>query len=138
MTTQCDNRQLLKEWMTGLYYITDKQWESIVDRLYSGSYSDANDCWITKHNPRQSGYVTMGALSYTIDYVHRLSYRVHVHCLYSPLDIAHMCKNRSCFNPQHIRQVPHYINLQHIVPTYPTTIQDTLELVHYLDMLENA
>jgi len=44
--------------------------------------------------------------------VHRLSYEKNVGLIPENMEIDHICKNRSCINPNHLRIVTHIENLK--------------------------
>jgi hypothetical protein len=72
-------------------------------------------CWnyLGKHNP--NGYAAMSVGStqdgtQRDEYVHRLAYELWVGPIPSGLQIDHLCRNKGCFNPEHLEPVTHTEN----------------------------
>ena len=70
-------------------------------------------CWDWPYGLSSEGY---GRL--TIDgrrwYAHRWSFTQHVHAIPSKLQIDHLCRNRACFNPYHLRAVTAQQNMENL------------------------
>lgn len=78
------------------------EWE----RLLRHRVIDANGCWIADVGSDNKGYRYIGrAGSGRKIYAHRLAYERLVGPLTHGLTIDHLCRNRSCFNPQHLEQI---------------------------------
>ena len=83
----------------------------IVD-LFDGpgiSVTDAG-CWIGLGTANGNGYTSI-RISGKKHYVHRLSYEVHVGPIPQGLVIDHLCRNRACFNPEHLEPVSNEENI---------------------------
>lgn len=67
------------------------------------------DCWIWKGKKTSGGY---GISSYNgkITTTHRISYQIHKGEIPKDLVIDHLCRNRSCVNPDHLEAVTQSIN----------------------------
>lgn len=71
----------------------------------------SNECWIPKLKKNKSGYCIF-TVKRTNEYLaHRLSYSFFVEDLIDGMVIDHICKNRACCNPTHLRQVTQYFNV---------------------------
>lgn len=71
------------------------------DLAFSEKIVKNGDCleWHGYVNPNGYGY-------YQNKYVHRLAYEEHVGTILPGLTIDHICKNRRCVNPDHLRMMP--------------------------------
>jgi len=64
-----------------------------------------NECWIPNLKKRKDGY-TVFTIKRTKEYFgHRLAYSIFKGDLIDGLVIDHICRNKSCCNPDHLRQV---------------------------------
>ncbi len=80
-------------------------------RIHEYSETDENGCWVwTAAKTAEDGY---GKLSVegTLTPAHRASYEVFVGPIPDGLDIDHLCRNRSCVNPEHLEPVTRRENL---------------------------
>jgi len=75
-----------------------------------------NGCWEWKayKNPEGYGKVTLyhGEDGYSSYYTHRLVYQSLVGPIPEGMEIDHICENRSCCNPVHLRVLTHLQNVQ--------------------------
>ena len=81
------------------------------DRILSNIDIDSvTECWNWKLSKDRDGYgfLTINSKSYR---AHRASYRVFVDQPDPYLVMDHICRNRSCVNPEHLRQVTTKINV---------------------------
>lgn len=71
-------------------------------------------CWEWQLFRTATGYGKVGAghSQYREQIAHRLAYRV-LRADGAPIvgEIDHLCRNRSCVNPDHLEDVPHQINM---------------------------
>lgn len=72
-----------------------------------------NGCWIWQGSKNKGGYglsfIFENNQSRTI-FAHRLSYEVFIGVIPKGLVIDHLCRNRSCINPEHLEPVTVKIN----------------------------
>jgi hypothetical protein len=47
-----------------------------------------------------------------VEQAHRISYRLHCGDIPEGMEIDHLCRNRGCVNPDHLRVVPHRENMR--------------------------
>lgn len=64
----------------------------------------SSECWIFKESLDRDGYGRMRCGNKKIR-THRLSYEIFVGPIPEGLVIDHLCKNRSCANPNHLEAV---------------------------------
>src|SRR5690606_37607394 len=77
---------------------------SIVERLeFRRSINPTTGCWEWL-GCRVDGYGTIG-VSDAVLQVHRVSYEEYVGPIPEGFHIDHLCRNRACFNPQHLEPV---------------------------------
>lgn len=77
---------------------------TLAERLTAGVVVDADGCWIWQGAPAKTGYGRM-SVGNQLQYVHRLSYEVHVGPVPEGLTIDHLCRVRLCCNPEHLEPV---------------------------------
>lgn len=70
----------------------------------------ATECWSSTYKPMKAGYTVIGD-GRSILYAHRLSYE-HFKGVELPkgLHIDHLCRNRRCWNPEHLELVTQKVN----------------------------
>lgn len=68
-------------------------------------------CWEWSGYHAKTGYGTM-AFGGKPEYVHRVSWEVFRGPIPIGLQIDHLCRNRSCFNPDHLEPVPQAENIR--------------------------
>lgn len=68
-------------------------------------------CWVWTGSKQPSGYATLwnGARP---EQGHRISYRMFCGDIPDGHEIDHVCRNRSCVNPDHLRAVSHRENMR--------------------------
>lgn len=64
-------------------------------------------CWVWTGPVNNNGYGKVGNT-----YVHRLSYAVAKGPIPAETEIDHLCRNRRCFNPEHLDAVTHTENVR--------------------------
>lgn len=73
-------------------------------RLLSKVSVVESGCWEWQGYKKKSGYGEM-SINNKLFIVHRLSYSVFKKPIDENLVIDHICRNRSCINPEHLREV---------------------------------
>lgn len=66
-----------------------------------------NGCWEWTGAVSTSGYGRVGA-----GYVHRLAHDLYIGPIPDGHQIDHLCRNRTCFNPDHLEAVTQEVNLR--------------------------
>ena len=82
--------------------------ESHIERIpFSG-------CWLWTGALNQAGYgwVGVGGGSRDIDRAHRVTYKHYKGPIPEGLEIDHLCRVRSCCNPEHLEAVTRRVNCQ--------------------------
>lgn len=89
------------------YKLDDKD----IIRFISKISVDTNTgCWIPLLKKRKDGYTVFSVKSRYEYLGHRLSFSIFNSDLVSGLVIDHICRNKSCCNPDHLRQVTQEVN----------------------------
>lgn len=75
----------------------------------------SGECWLWTGAKQARGYGRIrdgrpGKVANPL--AHRLSYELHYGTSVDGLDVDHICHNRSCVNPEHLRAVTHKVNLE--------------------------
>lgn len=86
--------------------ITEKQLARFNSRI-----SKTSTCWVWNAPLTSLGYGRI-TINYRPWLAHRLSYELHVGPIPEGLDIDHICHNRSCVNPNHLRATTRKQNLE--------------------------
>lgn len=87
-----------------------KEKRTIEQVLFAGR-KILNECWLWTKATNQKGY---GAITYKglkEKRVHRISYMLYVGKIKPGLSIDHLCRNRNCFNPNHLEAVTNKENI---------------------------
>lgn len=66
-------------------------------------------CWISSQQSKSDGYVQVGIKGKLV-YLHRLMYETFNGKIPKGLVLDHLCKERSCCNPNHLEPVTQKIN----------------------------
>ena len=82
---------------------------TLVERFNFG-VDKQSGCWLWKGTITEHGY---GTLVYRgkRSYAHRFSYEINKGPIPNGLEIDHICRNRSCVNPEHLEAVTHRTNV---------------------------
>src|SRR5882672_5605131 len=84
--------------------LSDGAAEAIKANLLSHIEVDSNGCWLWQRSRHRDGYGKI-KLAGKDQYVHRVSYEIHVGPIPAGLCIDHLCRNRACCNPIHLECV---------------------------------
>lgn len=72
----------------------------------------SGDCWTWTGSMKSNGYGNIGVHGKAL-YAHRVSYELHVGPIPRGLLIDHLCHNRACIRPEHLRAVTMKQNQEH-------------------------
>lgn len=86
---------------------------SDTDYIRSSSIPEPNTgCWFWLWQLNNGGYGIVGLRRHRKMLAHRLSYESFVGPIPPALDIDHLCRTRSCVNPEHLQPVTRSENLR--------------------------
>lgn len=81
----------------------------LIDRLTLHRKIAKSGCWEWQGAIKNSGYGCM-TFEGKVQYTHRLSYMHFVGPIPADKQIDHLCRNRTCFNPEHLEAVTAQVN----------------------------
>lgn len=76
----------------------------LLEKVLSYTEKSESGCWLWTRAKKENGYGVVWDGSRT-RYVHRVSYELFVGPIPDGLTIDHLCRVRSCLNPQHLEPV---------------------------------
>jgi hypothetical protein len=88
-------------------------WLRAVDRIAAKSAESPDGCWVFHGATTTNGYGVIGVLDngkHLTRHVHRVAYRVLRSEIPEGLQLDHLCRNRLCWNPDHLDPVTHREN----------------------------
>lgn len=68
------------------------------------------ECWIFRGKPRKDGYTKVRIKNHSF-YAHRVSYHLFNGGIEHDQVIDHICRNRACINPKHLRVISNKENI---------------------------
>jgi hypothetical protein len=83
----------------------------VIDRVLRRCEETGDGCWRFLGALSEGyGKVGLGGKDDGLDYAHRITYRHFVGEIPDGLDLDHLCRNRSCYNPWHLDPVTRHVN----------------------------
>jgi hypothetical protein len=78
---------------------------SLPDRFWAKVQraDDPSKCWAWTGSHTSAGYANLNLGSGNYGYAHRVSYELHHGAIPDGFEIDHICRNRGCMNPEHLR-----------------------------------
>lgn len=95
----------------------DRDRLTVLERLDASTVRHPGGCWIWTGTLYSNGYGSIyvdGRVSLT----HRVSYEIRVSKVPEGLEIDHLCRVRSCLNPEHLEPVTHAENMRRAMRTH--------------------
>lgn len=84
---------------------------SPIERAITERITTPTGCWQRPCVTTKNGYAVIGTgRRGGRAYAHRASYEFHKGAIPAGLDIDHLCRNRACFNPEHLEAVTRSLN----------------------------
>lgn len=87
---------------------------STPEQKFWAKVSKSDNCWEWNGSKTTSGYANLNFGQGKYGYAHRLSYELHYGPIPEDLMVDHICRNRGCVNPDHLRAVTRSQNNQNI------------------------
>lgn len=85
----------------------------VIDRLLSRVTVDPNsNCWRWNGSVTHGGYGRIKVTTSQAAYVHRVTYEALVGPIPCGMELDHLCRVRSCVNPEHLEPVTRTVNNQ--------------------------
>lgn len=84
-----------------------------LEERLTGKLDTSGECHIWQGAVSTSGYGVIGLpRTSRTDYVHRVSYRIHIGEIPDGMQVDHLCRNKLCANPEHLEVVTQGENLK--------------------------
>lgn len=118
----CDQSRRARGWCSGHYNrwqrhgsamaggVLYRRGRSLAQRLWSKAPVDEAGCWVWQGGRSDTGYGTIRADGQTL-LVHRVAYELVKGPIPEGLTIDHLCRVRTCINPDHLEAVTGRINI---------------------------
>lgn len=84
--------------------------ESLLERIRARVIVTASACWEWQGSTNGNGYGEI-RIKQRKHYVHRLTVELTRGPIADGMDIDHLCRNRSCCNPDHLEVVTRHVNI---------------------------
>lgn len=94
----------IKQAEEAMEYLLTKEQMTVVLARFNKKVNVENECWVWSGYIWPSGYGGF-KLNGNTRLAHRVSYLLHKGKIGRGLQIDHLCRNRSCVNPQHLEAV---------------------------------
>ena len=91
-----------------------------VHRRFDIDVDKAGDCWVWLGYVESTGYGRL-VVNGKNRYAHRIAYQLHFGEVDERAEIDHVCRNRACVNPDHLRPTSRSQNQQNLSPLTPNT-----------------
>lgn len=101
--------------------LLERFWQKVSAPLLPNGDRDPAACWIwtgarsRSRSGRYYGHLRLDAPSRKHIRAHKVSYQLHVADLDDGRELDHTCSNTLCVNPDHLRLVTHYENMQAVI-----------------------
>lgn len=111
--------------------IPDMSWEQRERFLSSFTAADNDSCWKWTSRKNKPGY-GLFKFNGTEYYSHRIAYHLWGNDLSNELVLDHICRNKSCINNKHLRQVTNSVNVKEntISPCFKNSIKTHCKYGH--------
>lgn len=81
------------------------------DRILAKTIIDQDGCWIWLGTHNRKGYPMLYIAGRYV-YAHRVTYEATVAAIPDGMELDHLCHNRGCLNPAHLKAVTHVDHLR--------------------------
>jgi len=102
------DREEAESLMDAAVFLRKRKWIIALERFFASSDFDECLLWAGAINKDGYGVVVIDNREVLL---HRVSYEAIISCIVHGYEIDHLCRIRRCFNPFHLEQVPHRVNV---------------------------
>ena len=85
---------------------------TVAERLWA-RVEKTDTCWVWVGKRDRLGYARLG-VNQRMTYVHRISYELEYGPIPDGFEVDHICHNRSCVNPDHLRLATRKQNIENL------------------------
>ncbi len=114
---------------------TKGPWPStaVHERILNSIETDENGCWIWQKRLTTAGYgsIRVGSRSDGTrrqTSAHIIAYETFVGEVPEGLELDHLCRVRSCCNPDHVEPVTHKVNMQRMPDEYKELLRERMAM----------